>query len=189
MDSPNQYKYITEEIVKSGGVVIYSTEEDMKKLSEINAYNRYMDECRTKMQELKRLRDLHCLANIAIIFATIFVLSIKEDVLYEKPLMCIAILLIYIIVYVAFSLMKNELDFILNMLMTASLLIINVMFAFLLVFNILICGVYRYKKGDLGEHWGYPLFYNLRVERVRNEKYVQEVKIPVHSVMIKKMLE
>ena len=67
MEEPRQYEFITEEIVKKGEVTIYSTEEDMRKLKEINEYNRYMKVCRAKMMELKQIRDTHLLSNVIVI--------------------------------------------------------------------------------------------------------------------------
>ena len=176
MEEPRQYEFITEEIVKKGEVTIYSTEEDMRKLKEINEYNRYMKVCRAKMMELKQIRDTHLLSNVIVIATLIFILLLKRTVFLEKPLMCVLLFLGYIVVYLVFSFWKSKLDLISNVSASAVLLFIDWLFVFLLAMNIIFCVVYRYKKGCLGEEIGYPLFYDIRIDRIRNRNYVVEVK-------------
>lgn len=195
MDSPKIYKYITEEIVKNGSTTIHSTKEDMEKLAEVNEYNRYMKECRAKMQELKILRNVYLAANVFIIVC-LMLLTFASDMMFaqdnkffKKILVSLLLIVVYGIVYFLFSFWKNELEFFPNVIMTAVLLYIDLMFFILLVLNILLCGLYRYKKGCLGEEMGYPLFYDIKVDRVRGKTYDPYIKVPMYSEIIKKVLE
>ena len=186
MDEPKQYKYITPEIVKEGSITIRSTPEDMQKLKEINEYNRHMIICREKMQELKQFRNTYLLCNMIILGATIMSVFMMKDAFVERTIISIGLLVIYIGVYLVFSLMRDDLNFFLNVLMTASLLFIDWYFVYLLIFNVIYCGIYWYKKGNIDEELGFPLFYDIRVDRIRNDNYVVNVKVPVYSEIIKK---
>ena len=188
MEEPKQYKYITSEMVKEGMVTIRSTPEDMQKLKEINEYNRHMIICREKMQELKQFRDTYLLCNMIILATTTFCVFLVKDVFVERTITSIGLLVIYIGVYLAFSLMRDDLNFFLNVLMTASLVFIDWYFVYLLIFNIIYCGIYWYKKGNIDEELGFPLFYDIRIDRIRNENYVVDVKVPVYPEIIKKTI-
>lgn len=193
MEEPKQYEFITDEIVKKGVVTIYSTEEDMRKLKEINTYNEYMKLCRTKMMELKQMRETHLLINIIIIatliFTLVFNLLLTSTVSIIKPLLCVIFLIIYVIVYMVFSFMKGELDLMPNVLAAVPLLFVDWLFVILLVFNLVFCLFYRYKKGSLGEEIGYPLFYDIRIDRIRNRNYVVEATTTMYSDIVKRTLE
>lgn len=195
MDEPKQYKYITKEIVKNGSIEIHSTPEDMEKLTEVNEYNRYMKECRAKMQELTKLRTIYLVVNIFVIVCimlTTFASSmmfVQDKQFWIKFFISLFLIVVYAVIYFLFSFWKNELEFFPNVLMTATFLYINIEFLILLAINIGICGFYRYKKGCLGEEMGYPLFYDLRVDRIRGKTYDSKVKVPVYSEVIKKVLE
>lgn len=193
MEEPKQYEFITDEIVKKGVVTIYSTEEDMRKLKEINTYNEYMKLCRTKMMELKQLREMYLLINVIIIatliFTLVFNLLLTSTVSIIKPLLCVIFLIIYVIVYMVFSFMKGELDLMPNVLAAVPLLFVDWLFVILLVFNLVFCLFYRYKKGSLGEEIGYPLFYDIRIDRIRNRNYVVEATTTMYSDIVKRTLE
>lgn len=195
MDGPKQYKYITKDVVKNGSMEIRSTPEDMEKLSEINEYNEYMKECRAKMNELRILRNSYLVINvfvIACLLLTTFASSMmfpQEKPFYIKFAISIILIVVYLVIYFIFSFWKNELEFFPNVLMTATFLYINIEFLILLILNIIICGMYRYKKGYLGEEPGYPLFYDIRIERIRGKVYDSQVKTPVYSEINKKVTE
>lgn len=195
MDEPKQYKYITKEIIKNGSIEIRSTPEDMEKLSEVNEYNRYMKECRAKMQELKHLRNAYLAMNvfaIGCLMLTTFASSmmfVQDKQFWVKFFVSVFLIVVYAVIYFLFSFWKNELEFFPNVLMTATFLYINPDFLYLLILNIVFCGIYRYKKGCLGEEIGYPLFYDLRVDRIRGKTYDSQVKVPVYSEVLKKIIE
>lgn len=195
MDEPKQYKFITKEIVKKGSIEIHSTPEDMEKLSEVNEYNRYMKECRAKMQELKHLRNTYLVVNvfaIVCLMLTTFASSmmfVQDKQFWVKFFVSVFLIVVYAVIYFLFSFWKNELEFFPNVLMTVTFLYINMDFLILLTINIVICGMYRYKKGCLGEEMGYPLFYDLKIDRIRGKTYDSQVKVPVYSEIIKKILE
>lgn len=195
MDEPKQYKYITKEIIKNGSIEIRSTPEDMEKLSEVNEYNRYMKECRAKMQELKHLRNAYLAMNvfaIGCLMLTTFASSmmfVQDKQFWVKFFVSVFLIVVYAVIYFLFSFSKNELEFFPNVLMTATFLYINPDFLYLLILNIVFCGIYRYKKGCLGEEIGYPLFYDLRVDRIRGKTYDSQVKVPVYSEVLKKIIE
>lgn len=189
MEGPKQYEFITDEIVKKGVVTIYSTEEDMRKLKEINTYNEYMKLCRAKMMELKQLREMYLLINVIIIATLIFTLLLKSTVFLDKPLICVILLLIYVVVYMVFSFFRGELDLMSSVLAAVPLLFVDWLFAVLLVFDLAFCLFYRYKKGSLGEEIGYPLFYDIRIDRIRNRNYVVEATTTMYSDIVKRTLE
>ena len=195
MDEPKQYKYITKEIIKNGSIEIRSTPEDMEKLSEVNEYNRYMKECRAKMQELRHLRNAYLAMNvfaIGCLMLTTFASSmmfVQDKQFWVKFFVSVFLIVVYAVIYFLFSFWKNELEFFPNVLMTATFLYINPDFLYLLILNIVFCGIYRYKKGCLGEEIGYPLFYDLRVDRIRGKTYDSQVKVPVYSEVLKKIIE
>ena len=177
MSGPRAFNYITEEVIKSGCIEIRSTQEDIAKLSEVNLYNRYMKECRGKMQELKRVRNLYLITNV---FAIVFLMSVifvgemilpQEKPFYVKLFISVGLVVIYAVVYVVFSFWKDELELLPNVLLTATLLYIDSAFICLLIVNIGLCVFYRCKKGNLGEEPAYPVFYDLRVDRVRGKVY------------------
>lgn len=195
MDEPKQYKYITKEIIKNGSIEIRSTPEDMEKLSEVNEYNRYMKECRAKMQELRHLRNAYLAMNvfaIGCLMLTTFASSmmfVQDKQFWVKFFVSVFLIVVYAVIYFLFSFWKNELEFFPNVLMTATFLYINPDFLYLLILNIVFCGIYRYKKGCLGEEIGYPLFYDLRVDRIRGKIYDSQVNVPVYSEVLKKIIE
>ena len=193
MEEPKQYEFITDEIVKKGVVTIYSTEEDMRKLKEINTYNEYMKLCRTKMMELKQLREMYLLINVIIIatliFTLVFNLLLTSTVSLIKPLLCVIFLIIYVVVYMVFSFFRGELDLMSNILAAVPLLFVDWLFVILLVFDLAFCLFYRYKKGSLGEEIGYPLFYDIRIDRIRNRNYVVEATTTMYSDIVKRTLE
>ena len=192
MDEPKQYKYITKDIVKNGSIEIYSTPEDMEKLSEVNQYNQYMKECRIKMNELRILRNIYPLTNVFIMVCLMLLtyasdmMFVQDKAFFTKFLVSIFLIVAYAAVYFFLSFWRNELEFFPNVIMSALLLFIDLSFLVLLVINIGFCGVYRYKKGCLGEEIGYPLFYDLKVDRIRGKTYDTRVKVPGYSEMIKK---
>lgn len=195
MDEPRQFKYITKEIVKEGCIEIHSTPEDMEKLTDVNLYNQYMKECRAKMQELKHIRNIYLVANIFMIFC-IMMLTFASEMMFAqdhkffiKFLTGIFIIVAYAAVYIYTSFWKNELEFFPNVLMTVAFLFVDIKFLFMVIVNIIICGLYRYKKGSLGLEMGYPLFYDIRVDRVRGKVYNTQVKVPIDLEIANKSSE
>ena len=94
--------------------------------------------------------------------------------------------MLYVGAYFVQSLLKDDLNFFLNVWTTASLLFIDLLFVNLLLFNIVYCGIYRYKRDKIIEELGYPLFCDIRIDRIRNDKYVVDVKVPVYPEIIKR---
>lgn len=185
MDEPRQFKYITKEIVKEGSIEIHSTPEGMEKLTDVNLYNQYMKECRAKMQELKHIRNIYLVANIFVIFC-IMMLTFASEMMFAqdnkffiKFLVSIFLIVVYAAVYIYTSFWKNELEFFPNVLMTATFIFVDIKFLLLLIINIIICGLYRYKKGSLGAEFGYPLFYDIRIDRIRGKIYDTQMKVPI----------
>ena len=188
MDEPKQYKYITPEIVKEGSIIIRSTEEDMQKLKEVIEYNRHMEVCREKANELKKLRDTYFPCNMILLGGITALVFVIKDAFVEKTILTIGLLVLYVGAYFVQSLLKDDLNFFLNVLTTASLLFVDLLFVNLLLFNIIICGIYRYKRDKIIEELGYPLFCDLRIDRIRNDKYVVDVKVPVYPEIIKRTM-
>lgn len=195
MNEPRHFKYITKEIVKDGCIEIHSTPEDMEKLSSVNLYNQYMKECRAKMQELKYLRNTYLAVNI-IMIVCIMMLSFASEMMvaqdnkfFIKFLVSIFLIVAYGAVYFYTSFWRNELEFFPNVLMTAVFVFVDIKFLFLLIMNIILCGLYRYKKGSLGAEFGYPLFYDIRVDRVRGKVYNTQIKVAEDLEKVDKQVE
>lgn len=195
MDGPRQYKYITKEIVKNGSIEIHSTKEDMEKLAEVKEYNYYMKECRSKMNDLRIIRNIYLIANVVVIF-TLMLFTFFAEMMFSqgneiivKFIISMLLIIAYAVVYFIFSFWRNELEFLPNVLMTVPLLYISWWFLLVLLMDIFFCGYYRYSKGFLGEEMGYPLFYDLKVDRIRGKTYDSQVKVPVYSEIIKKVME
>ena len=177
MIEARQFSYITKEIVEKGSIEIHSTEEDMVKLSEVNIYNEYMKECRHKMRELFILRNYYLL--VTSILSILFMLSKytpililpQEKEVFVRFIVEIILIVVYIFINFLFCLWKGEMDFIPNIIITIPLLFIAPLFWTLFVFNIVYCGVYRYKKGGITEEPGYPLFYDIQIDRIRKKTY------------------
>ncbi len=186
MNGPRHFKYITEEIVKNGCIEIHSTAEDMDKISQVNFYNQYMKECRQKMKDLHNMRNCYLLINICLMLIIMYdkyapmMLEAQDASVYVKFVINIIIVVTYLVVNFIFCLWKGELDFWPNVLTTIALLFIDKFYWFQLAFNIVYCGVYRYKKGSLGMEPGYPLFYDIRIDRVRGKVYGTKVNPPVY---------
>ena len=81
MNGPRHFNYLTEDIIKSGTIEIYSTPEDLDKISSINLYNQYMKECRQKMMELRILRYNYLIVNICMII--VFMLAKYVPIMME----------------------------------------------------------------------------------------------------------
>lgn len=183
MDGPRQFKYITEEIIKRGSIDIYSTKEDMDKLSHINLYNQYMKECRQTMKDLHRLRSYYLLINICLslyfMFAKYVPIMIEpmDKSMFIRLIVEILLVVIHLATGFVSCLWKDELYFLPNVLITAVLLYILPLYWILLAINIVFCGVYRYKKGNLGMEPGYPLFYDIRIDRIRGKVYETKEKM------------
>lgn len=177
MGGPRYFEHITEDIVKKGCIEIYSTAEDMEKISQVHLYNQYMNECRQKMKDLHAWRNFYLIVNIllTIDFMITKYLPIMLDSqgtsAYIKLVIDVIIVVAHLFVCFLFCMWKGELDFLPNVLSTAALLFIDELFLIQLIFNLIYCVFYRYKKGSLGEEPGYPLFYNIRIDRVRGKVY------------------
>ena len=185
MIEARQFSYITKEIVEKGSIEIHSTEEDMVKLSEVNIYNEYMKECRHKMRELFILRNYYLLVTsiLSILFMlakyTPILILPQEKEVFVRLIVEIILIVVYIFINFLFCLWKGEMDFIPNVIITIPLLFIAPLFWTLFVFNIVYCGVYRYKKGGITEEPGYPLFYDIQIDRIRKKTYDVQRKIVV----------
>ena len=182
MNEPRHFSYITKEIVENGSIEIYSTEEDMVKLSEVNLYNQYMKECRQKMRSLRILREYYLLINFFMTFLFMFykylpiMMEPQENIVFIIFTVEIIIVVLYLFLCFWFCLWKGELEFIPNLIMTIVLLFIYSQFWILFTFNIIYLLVYKYKKGGLSEEMGYPLFYDIRIDRIRKKTYDVERK-------------
>ena len=176
MNGPRHFNYLTEDIIKSGTIEIYSTPEDLDKISSINLYNQYMKECRQKMMELRILRYNYLIVNICMIIVFMLakyvpiMMEPQAKIFYIRLVLDILLVIIHLILGFIYCLWKDELEFLPNIVTTAVLLFVNYLFGFLLLTNIIFCGIYRYKKGYLGLEPGYPLFCDLRIERIRRKK-------------------
>lgn len=177
MDTPRQYKYITPEVVKNANIEIRDTEDFAEKIKEVKEYNLYMKECRAKMCELNILRRTHFFVNFGLAVYFLFIvfasdmMFIQEKKFYIHMTVSIILVVVYLAVYFLFSFWKDKLEFFPNVLMSAVLLYVNWIFLVLVVFNIVICGLYQYKKGCLDEEMGYPLFCEINIERLRGKTY------------------
>ena len=183
MDGPRHFEYITEEIKKRGSIEIYSTKEDMNKLTYVGLYNQYMKECRQIMKDLRKLRNVYVLINIyfSLYFMLIKYVQIMIEPMDKSMFIRLVVEILLVIIHLATSFVmciwKDELDFLPNVLITAPLLYIGSIYWVLLITNIVFCGVYRYKKGNLGMEPAYPLFYDLRIDRVRGKVYERKEKL------------
>ena len=185
MNEPRKFSYVTREIIEKGSIEIHSTEEDMIKFSEVNLYNQYMKECRQKMRELLRLRNYYLLINIVMSIVlmiekyTPILMNPQEKEVFIRLIIEIILVAVYIFINFVFCLWKGEMDFIPNVVITIPLLFVEPLFWALFTFNIIYCGIYRYKKGGLSEEPGYPLFYDIRIDRIRKKTYDVQRKIGV----------
>ena len=177
MKEARQFSYVTKEIVENGSIEIHSTEEDMVKLSEVNLYNQYMKECRQKMRDLHILRGDYILINFLMValfmfakYTPILILPQKDSV-FIRLVVEIIIATVYIFLCFISCLWKGELEFVPSLIMTIALLFIHSLFWILFVFNIIYLAIYRYKKGYLSKEIGYPLFYDIRIDRIRKKTY------------------
>ena len=182
MKEARQFSYVTKEIVENGSIEIHSTEEDMVKLSEVNLYNQYMKECREKMRSLRILREYYLLINFFMTFLFMFykylpiMMEPQENIVFIRFTVEIIIVALYLLLCFWFCLWKGELEFIPNLIMTIVLLFIYSQFWILFAFNVIYLLIYKYKKGGLSEEMGYPLFYDIRIDRIRKKTYDVERK-------------
>ena len=187
MNGPRYFEYVTEDIVKNGCIEIYSTKEDMDKISQVHLYNQYMKECRQKMKDLHFWRNFYLIINILLtmdFMLTKYVPIMMESQgtsAYAKLVIDVIIVIIHLFICFLFCLWKGELDIIPNVLSTGALLFIDELFLIQLLFNLIFCGFYRYKKGSLGQEPGYPLFYDIRIDRVRGTVYDTRLRPVVHQ--------
>ena len=182
MKEARQFSYVTKEIVEKGSIEIQSTEEDMVKLSEVNLYNQYVKECRQKMRDLYILRVYYLLLNVILVaifmfekYTPILILPQKDSV-FIRLVIEIIIATVYIVLCFISCLWKGELEFVPSLIMTIVLLFIHSFFWILLAFNIVYLAIYRYKMGCLSQEIGYPLFYDIRIDRIRKKTYDVERK-------------
>lgn len=186
MNGPRHFKYVTEEIVKNGCIEIHSTAEDMDKISQVNLYNQYMKECRQKMKDLRIMRNYYLLINICLTLIIMFakyvpiVIEPQDTSVYVRFVINIIIVVTYLVVSFILCLWKGELDFWPNVLMVIALLFIDKLYWFQFAIDIIYCGVYQYVKGNLGMEPGYPLFYDIKIDRVRGKVYDTKGRSPVY---------
>ena len=177
MNGPRQFDFVTKEIVENGSIEIHSTKEDMVKLSEVNIYNQYMRECRNKMRELHILRGYYLLLNFLMVVGFMFAKYTPILILPQKNAVIIRFIVeiliatVYIVLCFIFCLWKGELKLVPNIIMTIVLLFIYSSFWFLFANNIIFLVIYRYKAGYLSKEIGYPLFYDIRIDRIRKKTY------------------
>ena len=183
MNGPRQFDFVTKEIVENGSIEIHSTKEDMVKLSEVNIYNQYMRECRNKMRELHILRGYYLLLNFLMVVGFMFAKYTPILILPQKNAVIIRFIVeiliatVYIVLCFIFCLWKDELKLVPNIIMTIVLLFIYSSFWFLFANNIIFLVIYRYKAGYLSKEIGYPLFYDIRIDRIRKKTYDVQGKI------------
>ena len=183
MNEPRQFDFVTKEIIEKGSIEIHSTKEDMVKLSEVNIYNQYMRECRNKMRELHILRGYYLLLNFLMVVGFMFAKYTPILILPQKNAVIIRFIVeiliatVYIVLCFIFCLWKDELKLVPNIIMTIVLLFIYSSFWFLFANNIIFLVIYRYKAGYLSKEIGYPLFYDIRIDRIRKKTYDVQGKI------------
>ena len=187
MDGPRYFEHITEDIVKNGSIEIHSTKEDLEKISSVNLYNQYMKECRQKMKSLYLMRNsyllMDCILTLLFMFAKYFpiMIEVQDGRVYLKLVIDIVIVIVHIALSFIFCIWKSELEFWPNVFNSAVLVFIDKKYGILFLLNTVICIVYRYKKGNLGSEPGYPLFYDIRIGRVRGKIYNTDKKEKVET--------
>ena len=177
MNGPRYFEYITEDIIKNGCIEIHSTKEDLEKISSINLYNQYMKECRQKMKSLHIMRNYYLLIDMVITLLFMIakyvpiMMEAQNNRMYIRLVIDIVIVIVHLAVSFVFCLWKSELELWPNVINSAVLLLIDKWYWIVFFFNTVYCISYRYKKGNLGLEPGYPLFYDIRIDRVRGKVY------------------
>ena len=153
------------EVIRNGSITIYDDVADKQELvKEIEEYNKEMENCRKKMDQLDEIKYIYLAVNI---FGLIEVLSESGFALFLDSNIRLIILLINFVLYVVFAAIKSK--FKLSTAATALYILINKMFAILFVINLIILLMHELLERQLKAHIGYPVFAEIFVKYERGK--------------------
>ena len=184
MGTVKQYKYITPKVVKEGSIEIFFSEKESEKIKEVNEYNSYMNVCREKMQDLKKILHNYLIINyftLVILFIVVFIgdiMLVQNKAFYIHLLISAILAVVYAAIGFVFTFWKKEKELIPNLLMSFTLLYIHRIYFVLIGINIFFYIMYNKKKGLLGEEIGYPIFREIEIDWIRGKKYDSRIKLP-----------
>lgn len=153
---------LPEEIMQSGSVTVYA-DSDRQIVSDVNAYNDFMSECRIKMETLEEVKLAFNVVNPLV--ACVFAFSTAKT-FFANPLLAIAVLAVNAVLLVALAWLKDK--FLLPTIATALFLLIDLKLVILLVFDIVILIIYERMSKPLKAHPRYPLFNDINIIRINS---------------------
>jgi hypothetical protein len=158
---------IPDEIIKKGSIIIYN-DSDREIIKDIDEYNKYMGDCRIKMKRVDEIKFGYIALNPLVISAMI---AAEAASVFSHPVLAIVLLAAYSIIFVIFTLFKDNL--VVSTIATVLLLILDLRFAILLIADIVLLVIHDYIEKPLKSQLSYPIFsdINVRYERFNCQNY------------------
>lgn len=148
---------VDEKIIKNCYFVVYlDTDED--KVNEIKAYNDRMGQLRIKKKALEEIEFGYILVNLLIIVG---VVSANFAEAFAKPVMSAVILILSIVYYVIFAVLKR--NFFISTVFTVPLIFLSPIYAILTVTDIVLCFLHKHYVNFLEKQTGYPRFKDIQL--------------------------
>lgn len=158
---------ISDETIKKGSIIIYN-DSDREIIKDIDEYNKYMGDCRIKMKRVGEIKFGYTLLNPIVICGMI---AAEAASVFSNPALAIVVLAVYSIIFVIFTLFKENL--VVSTIATVLLLILDLRFAILLIADIVLVLIRNYIEKPLVCQLNYPIFSDIRIkfERFNRPNY------------------
>ena len=148
---------IPEQAIESGKISVYA-DTDREFVSTLITYNEHMAECRLKKKRLDEIAFAYNIVNPLIIVGMI---AGTAETILRHPLIAIIILIIYAVLFIAYSL--SEIHYIVSTLLSILLWLLDLRFIILTIFNITLSLIYRNLNKTLKAESDYPVFRDIYI--------------------------
>lgn len=147
-----------EEIVKKGRITIYK-DTDSELVKAVHEYNANVSNSRMKKAHVNEILSGYYILNPLVICALI---ASSAGLIFRKPLLALICFVIFTAVFFIFAVSKKNL--LISSLAVVLLCILDIMFAILLVFDIVLYILYEKSNKNLKREMGYPAFLDIYIK-------------------------
>ena len=148
---------IPEQAIESGKISVYA-DTDREFVNALITYNEQMAKCRLKKKRLDEVEFAYNILNLLIIVGMI---AGTAETIFNHPLIAIIILIIYAVLFIAYSL--SELHYAVSTLSSILLWVLDLRFVILTIINITLSLIYRNLNKTLKNESDYPVFRDIYI--------------------------